>query len=146
VVILGDAHLAGNLTVEGNRGVIYGDSPAETVIDGDLELRGNESIVRGLTVTGDVEFDGNTAELYYCVILGDVVLKGNENFVSNCTIFGSVRSSGNEDRVVNNLVQGEITFSGDPEECQANLHFEDRDDDGVLDEAEAEAATPLDCE
>ena len=145
VVILDDGDLLADVVVQGNRGVIYGDSPAEAVIDGDLDLRGNESIVRGVTVTGDVTFDGNDAELYYCVIHGDVILKGNENFVSNCTIFGSIIGSGNEDRVLDNYVAGIITFSSQPEECRDNMSFEDTDDDWLLDEAEADAAEPLAC-
>jgi len=127
VVILGRQDLLGDLVVEGNESVIYGESPAETVLDGDLELRGNESIVRGVTVTGDVAFDGNSAQLYHCVVFGDVVLKGNENFISNCTIFGSIHGSGNEDRVIHNYVQRTIEFSGAPAECRDNLLFEDAD-------------------
>ena len=62
VVILDDRDLDADVVVEGNRGVIYGDSPAEAVIDGDLTFRGNESTVRGVTITGDVTFDGNLAD------------------------------------------------------------------------------------
>jgi hypothetical protein len=146
VVILDDAELDGDVVVEGNRGIIYGDSPELTTLDGNLDLRGNETVVRGVTVTGDVEFHGNKAELYYCVVYGDVVLKGNENFISNCTIFGSIIGSGNEDTVINTFVQGEITFSGAPDQCRDNLRFEDSDRDLLIDDKELADAERVACE
>jgi hypothetical protein len=146
VVIVEDEDLDGNVVVEGNSAVIYGDSPEETVIEGNLNLKGNEAIVRGLTVTGDVTFEGNESQFYYCVVHGDVVLKGNKNFVSNCTVFGSIRSSGNEDDVISNLVEGTIELGGAPRECRDNRHFVDENDNNVVDPDELDAATPLDCE
>jgi hypothetical protein len=146
VVILDDRDLLSDVRVDGNRATIYGDSPAEAVIEGELTLRGNESTVRGVTVTGDVTFDGNAAELYYCVVYGDIILRGNENFISNCTIFGSIVGSGNQDRVISNFVQGSIRFDGPVDECRDNQRFTDNDGDLFLDEAEAVAAEPADCE
>lgn len=145
VVILDPADRQGSIVVKGNEAILYGDSPAKTVIDGDLTLQGNESTVRGVTVTGDLKFEGNSAELYYCVIHGDVVLKGNNNFISNCTIFGSIIGSGNDDEIVSNYVDGSITLGGSPDECRDNRIFTDADKDMSLDAAEATAAKPLEC-
>lgn len=39
-----------------------------------------------------------------------------------------------------------MTFSGQPAERRDNMSFEDSDDDGLLDEAEIDAAEPLTCE
>lgn len=136
----------GDVRVEGTGGVLYGDSPDETVIDGNLELRGSETLVRGVTVTGDVDFKGNAAEFYYCVVHGDVVLTGNSNLVSNCVIFGSILGSGNEDELISNYVTGEIRVGGEARECRDNHRFEDADEDGVLDEEEIDEAEPIDCE
>jgi hypothetical protein len=136
----------GDITVQGNTAVVYGDSPAKVVIDGDLMLRGNTSTVRGVTITGNVEFEGNTAALYYCVVYGDVILRGNENLVSNCVIHGSIRSSGNEDRLIANYLTGAIRVEGAPDECRDNRLFTDTDRDRILDDAERTDARPLECE
>jgi len=62
------------------------------------------------------------------------------------TLRKSIIGSGNDDRVFSNFVAGSVGFSGDFEECRDNLRFEDTDEDGLLDEAEAEAGEALTCE
>ncbi len=145
VVILDEEDLGGDLVVEGNRGVIYGDSPEETVIAGNVNLKGNESTVRGVRIQGDAVFEGNNARLLYCVIEGDVIFKGNDNLITNCTVFGEIRGDGNEDEIVANNVQGAITIGGQPARCDDNRAFVDSDDDFVLSDEEFDASTPLDC-
>jgi hypothetical protein len=54
--------------------------------------------------------------------------------------------SGSADDVVGNFVPGSIGFSGAPAECRYNMRFTDADEDGFLDEIEADAAEALGCE
>jgi hypothetical protein len=42
--------------------------------------------------------------------------------------------------------RGSIGFGGEPAECRDNMRFTDADEDGFLDEIEADAAEALGCE
>lgn len=56
-----------------------GAGPDETVIDGDVELRGDRWVLRGLTITGDVTIRGDGNDLAECEILGRVDVQGAGN-------------------------------------------------------------------
>lgn len=56
-----------------------GAGPTETVIDGDVELRGDQWVLRGLTITGDVTIRGDANDLAECRVLGRVDVMGSNN-------------------------------------------------------------------
>jgi hypothetical protein len=56
-----------------------GAGKGETVVDGNVEVKGNNWVIRNLTITGDVEIRGNNNDLSGCEILGRVEVRGVGN-------------------------------------------------------------------
>ena len=136
--------LDGDLTVDGNNVVIYGEGPEVSVIGGDVDIMKNNTVVRGVTVQGDVHITFNNAEVVYCVIEGNLTIDGNNVSVAGCDIFGTVEVSGNNVRLNGNRIQtlGEFTGAQNAE-CRDNVGFVDANEDGVIDDEEVGDA--LEC-
>ena len=66
-------------TINANSVTIRGAGPGQTVIDGDLMVRGNNLVVTGLKVRGSVTFLANNADFRGARITGSVANGGNNN-------------------------------------------------------------------
>lgn len=131
--------LDGDLLVNGNNVVLFGDSPSEAVIDGDLTITGNNTIARGITVTGTVSLLLNNTVMVYCVIHGDLFIGANNTVVSGCDVFGNVVITGLNTELYGLHVQGNIDIgplAGLNLRCDGLKSFVDADEDGVVDEGE----------
>jgi hypothetical protein len=135
--------LEGGLTARGNNAVIYGRGPAVSVIGGDVDLGGNNVVLRGVRVEGDVSLDLNNGSLSTCVIRGDLVVEGNNVIIAGCDVFGSVTIRGNNSALANNRVQGRVEVTGNNTRCAGSVAFADADADGLVGEGERGAA--VDC-
>ncbi len=130
----------------GNKAVLYGKGPQESIIEGDLTVSGNNAKIRGVTIKGNVSFMGNESQLMHCIIEGDVSFRGNGNLLSHCVVFGKVSFLGNENRVHNNYLAGALSYEGDNwKSCAENRTFVDGDMNLSLSEAERMEAKTLAC-
>lgn len=147
VLVLGDVadgvDFTGNLDVDANRFVIYGSGPDVSVVSGDLNVEGNNSIVRGIRVQGDLNIMLNDSALVFCVVEGDVHITGNNTHLSGCDIFGSVQIEGNNNVLNGNRIHGNLENRGKNTECANNTAFSDSNQDGIINPAELEST--LDC-
>jgi hypothetical protein len=132
--------LEGGLTAEGNNAVIYGRGPEVSVVGGDVDLRGNNVVLRGVRVEGGVSLSLNNGSLSTCVVRGDLVVDGNNVIIAGCDVFGSITVRGNNSALANNRVQGGITVTGNNTRCAGNVAFADADADALVDEGERGAA------
>lgn len=138
------ADIEGNVAIDANNVVLYGEDPKAAVVSGDLELDGNNILVRGVTIEGDADVKANNVTLALCVIEGDVVLSGNNTQLLGCEVWGNVTVSGMNAKLLGNRVVGTLTVSGMNAECEDNRKFVDADQDGVVDDGELSDA--LACE
>jgi hypothetical protein len=135
--------VTGNVFVDGNNAIVYGSSPATSIIGRDLVIAKNNVSVRNVTVAGNVVVDGNNAALVHCVVAGDLILNGNNAVVADCTVFGNVFINTNNTRFVGNLVQVAPVVTGNNTMCDGNVAFTDANDDGVV--ADDEVGDPFVC-
>ena len=139
-----DKNFMGDLTVDGNSVVLYGESPEEATIDGTLTLEGNNSVVRGVTITGDLVIAKNNPIVVYCIVLGDVRLEANNARISGCDIWGDVIVTGNNQQLHGNRIGGRLMLSGQNTECSGNVAFSDSNENGTLEESEVDDALHCD--
>jgi hypothetical protein len=132
--------LNGNLAIDANNVVIYGNGPDVSVMSGDLTVDGNNTLVRGIHVLGNLDVLKNDSVLLYCVIEGDVQIVGNNTHLSDCDIYGSVRLEGNNTVLNGNRIQGTIENVGMNSSCADNLSFQDLNADHTVQPAELGAA------
>ena len=137
------ADIQGDVAVDANNVVIYGEDPATSVIAGDVDVDGNNIIVRGVHIQGDVSIVANNAFFYYCVIDGDVTIEGNNTVLVGCDVFGSVTIKGNNTHVAGNHIVGGLNDDGKNTRCEENVKASDANGDGVLDMSEL--GSPLSC-
>lgn len=124
--------VAGNLSIDANNVVVYGDDPEHAVIGGELLIDGNNTLVRGVTVQGDVVVAKNNAALAHCVIEGDLIIRGNNTVLAGCVVWGQVRIEANNTKLVGNRLVGGLSATGKNAECTGNYAYVDGDGDGVL--------------
>ncbi len=132
-----------NVVLAGNNAIVYGAGADVSVIGGDLEIDKNNAIVRGVTIQGDVHISKNNAQLAFVTIHGDLVIDANNTTLTESVVFGQVVISGNNTVLVQNELQSSTQVSGKNLTCNANVGFEDTDDDGVVDSEEL--GTELGC-
>jgi hypothetical protein len=135
--------IAGDLSVDANNVVIYGDSAENSLIDGDVYVDGNNIIVRGVRIQGAVEIVANNAVFLHCVIEGDVSISGNNAVLSACDVLGNVQVTGQNAKLSGNRVTGELSDQGQNTICEENMAALDADEDGVL--SESEIGAPISC-
>jgi hypothetical protein len=136
--------IEGDLSVDANNVVVYGEGPDTSVISGDVNVDGNGIIIRGVRIQGSVEILANNAVFLNCVIEGDVNITGNNAVLAACDVFGSVHVRSNNVQLLGNHIVGELDDSGKNTICDANLTARDLDDDLALEESELGEA--LSCE
>jgi hypothetical protein len=135
--------IEGDLSVDANNVVIYGEGPDVSVVSGDVNVDGNNIIVRGVRIQGAVEIVANNAVFLHCVIEGDVSISGNNAVLSACDVLGNVQVTGQNARLSGNHVTGELSDQGKNTICEENTAARDADADGVL--SEGEIGAPLSC-
>jgi hypothetical protein len=131
-----DVDIDGDLAVDANNVVIYGEGPDVSVVSGDVAVDGNNIIVRGVRIQGDVEVLANNAVFLLCVIEGDVVVSGNNAILSSCDIHGKLTITGNNTQLTGNRVGGELADNGKNTVCADNHAAVDADEDGTFSDAE----------
>jgi hypothetical protein len=137
------ADIVGDVAVDANNVVIWGEDPATARIEGDVSVAGNNIIVRGVHITGDVSILANDSTFLHCVVDGDVVIEGNNSVFVGCDVFGSITVKGNNTNVSGNRVVGGISDGGKNTRCEANHAATDADADGLIEESEL--GEPLSC-
>lgn len=107
--------LTGDVVLEGQRTTIFGNGPGNTILDGSISIRSNNSRVRGVTVLGDVTIDqaANNVGLSRLVIHGDLIIRSNNATVLDVTVLGDVRISGGGTQLLASRVAGTVTGSID---------------------------------
>jgi hypothetical protein len=112
VLVLDDlddgADITGDVSVDANNVVLYGERSENAVLDGSLTLDGNNALVRGLHITGDVTVLKNNVTLAFCVIEGTLTVRGNNVRLLGCDVLGDVSISGNNARLYGNGVAGAV--------------------------------------
>ncbi len=84
--------LSGNIKLDGERVVLYGNGVNKTIVSGNIDLASNNARIRGLTVQGNVTFESNSnnSSLALCRIEGNLHIESNGATVASCEVFGNV--------------------------------------------------------
>ncbi len=72
-------YLRGDFKSHGVGFIKKGAGHGETVIDGHVEIRDNNCVLRNVTITGNVDIRGNNNDLSTCQIFGRVKVRGSGN-------------------------------------------------------------------
>jgi hypothetical protein len=128
--------VTGDVVLEGNNTVIYGEGAALSVIGGTLAVEKNNAIIRGVRINGDVNITKNNTKLAFCQIDGDLTITGNNTTVAECVVFGEVHIEGNNTVLVQNELANASTVLGKNTSCNANVIFDDANGDLVVDDSE----------
>lgn len=137
------ADLAGDLDVQANNVTVLGEGPELSIIEGGVQVEGNNLAVRGVRIAGDVTVEFNNASFALCIIEGDVKVTGNNLTLAGCDVFGSVELAGNNAILVDSRIGGALVDEGANNVCEGNEGFEDDDADLLVDDGEIRA--PLTC-
>jgi hypothetical protein len=124
VVLDGQPALSGDLTLDGNNVTLWGDDPATSVLDGNLDVTKNNVLVSGVTITGNVLVTFNDAQFSNCVIEGNLTLEGNNAKVAGCVVKGNIEVRGNNNALTANSVRGNIEDAGQNTVCEDNYRGE----------------------
>jgi hypothetical protein len=133
----------GDLLIEGNNVIVFGDGPATSVIGGNLEVIKNNAIVRGVRIVGDAIFRKNNASLVDCVIEGNLTIIGNNTNVALCEIWGDIVIDGVNTVLVSNLIAGDQQVAGKNLRCNDNHRFTDIDGDRTIEDDDV--LGPVNC-
>lgn len=115
IVLEGDEDtpaVVGDLELDSNNVTLYGDDPATSILDGNLDISKNNALVSGVTITGDVHITFNNAVLSNCVIEGNLTLEGNNAKIAGCRIEEDVNIIGNNNELTSSEILGEFTDDG----------------------------------
>lgn len=136
--------VAGDLTIDGNNAIVYGEGPDTSVVGGDLKIEKNNAKVRGIRIQGDVTIDKNNTKLLFCVIEGDLTITFNNTTIAECDVYGKVEITGENTVLVNNRFNGIDDISGPNNlECNGNVRFDDANEDFVV--GDGELGGPVTC-
>ena len=78
-VRLNAGYYTGNFSIDANSVTLVGQGVGRTIIDGDIRINGNNSVLRQLSVRGNVYINGNNADLSGSKIEGRVFSSGRGN-------------------------------------------------------------------
>lgn len=120
IVLDGEPALTGDLEIDGNNVILWGDDPATSILDGNLAITKNNALVAGITITGDVHVTFNNAQFTNCVIEGQLILDGNNAKVAGCRIEGNVIINGNNNVLGSNVLLGGVSVVGENTVCREN--------------------------
>lgn len=116
----------GDLTIDAERAVIFGNGPGETIIEGHVTLSSNNARVRGVTITGDLNLSFNNVAVAFCEVQGNFTATGNGFRAIDCQVFGDVTVTGNNGILSNIGVQGKWEVTGSGTICDGCYSFEDK--------------------
>ena len=71
----------GDVKFQGNGLVRSGEGPGNSVIDGDVEIRGNGWCLENMTITGELKVRGNNNQFNNVQIFGDIDVSGQGNTI-----------------------------------------------------------------
>lgn len=131
-----DVDVTGNVTVTGNNVTLYGGGPDVSVIGGNLDIRKNNALVRGIRVAGDVTIEKNNASIVDCVIEGNLTIRGNNTRVALCDVWGQIQIEANNTVLVSDRFAALPSVNGNNTVCGSTVIFDDANDDGVVTEDE----------
>lgn len=129
--------VAGDIEIQGNNAVIWGDGPETSVISGTVDIEKNNAIVRGVRIQEDVTIEKNNTSLAFCVIEGDLIITGNNTTVAECVVLGAVRITGLNTVLVQNDFAGVSQVLGYNLTCNGNRSFDDENGNLRLDAGES---------
>ncbi|MEZ4459944.1 MAG: hypothetical protein R3E66_09480 [bacterium] len=135
--------LEGDLTLDGERVVLYGNGIDETILDGNVTLRSNNARIRGVTVMGNlkIETNANNSAAAFCAVRGNLNIDANNVTVASCNVYGNVDVAGNGATLVNIGVQGEWKVK-EGATCVGCFSFAD-DGDWIM--QDSEIGEPIQC-
>ena len=123
------ADVVGDVKIDGNNVTLFGHGPDTSVIDGNLDIQKNNTVVRGVRITGDVKIDKNNPSLVDCVIEGDLTILGNNVGIALCDVWGKLKIDGNNAVLVSNHFASAPEVKGKNTVCSSNRLFHDADGD-----------------
>jgi hypothetical protein len=124
--------IEGEVSLEGNNNVLYGNGAGKTVLADDVTVKGNNGRVRGLTIQGSLLLEGNNQGVVNVIVEGDLTLKGNNSVLANVTVFGRLQLFGNNHVLLGVRVGKEETFEGTNYQCEEVFAFQDVNEDKIL--------------
>ena len=98
IVFFEDGVHFGNILIQGQNVIFFGEGFAEhsVVVDGDVEVRGGQVRIRGVTITGDLTVFGNNFGMAFSVVQGATQLNGQAiSFLRNVFCQGADVPSSN---------------------------------------------------
>lgn len=98
IVFFEDGIHVGNLVIEGENVILFGDSfeGEPVVVDGSIEVRGGSVRIRGVTITGDLTVFGNNFGMSFSTVQGATQLNGQAiSFLRNVFCQGANVPSSN---------------------------------------------------
>jgi hypothetical protein len=131
--------VTGDVAIDANNVILYGESPDTAIIGGSLTLDGNNPFVRGVRIQGDVTVLKNNAVLAFCVIEGNLTITGNNTRLLGCDVLGSVTINGNNSQLYGNRITGRLS-AGDKSDCEDNFSAADVNADLRIEPGEVGAA------
>lgn len=136
--------IEGNLIIDGERTIIYGNGVDETIFEGNLEMASNNARVRGVTIKGNVTYanNSNNGGMSFVKIHGNLSVSSNGFSIFDARVFGNVEVSGNDATLINIGVQGGWDVPRGAT-CDGCYSFKDEDADFVV--ADGERGDALTC-
>lgn len=133
----------GDVTIDGNNITVYGEGPDVSVIDGNLDIAKNNSIVRGVRILEDVTISKNNGTLIDCVIEGNLTITGENVNVALCEVWGETHVLANNAVFVANVFGSQPVIDAKMKACNDNTLFSDDNDDGEV--TPDEIGAEIDC-
>lgn len=140
VVIAEDAMISGNIFLNGDNTVVYGEldrdgngvaDDASTIV-GDLSLNGADTIARGVRITGNLTLSGANTAALFVIVEGDVNVPGNGALLANSVVFGNVHYTGSNFDFVGNAVAGTVNATAAFGLCGDDVLFTDANQNLLL--------------
>ena len=107
----------GDLIIQGSNVILFGEGFAEhsVVVDGNVEVRGTDVRIRGVTITGNLNVLGNGFGMSFSVVQGETQLNGQAiSFLRNIFCNGANVPSSNA-ALYDNLGLPPFVAPGDPD-------------------------------
>jgi hypothetical protein len=135
--------VTGDVVIEGNNAIVYGEGPDTSIIGGSLDIQKNNAIIRGVRIRGDVTIDKNDTKMVYCVIEGDLTIAMNNTTIADCEVWGTVTIGMNNSVLAQNRFNGIDSVSAANAQCVGNERFDDLNMDFVV--TDDEVTGPVVC-
>lgn len=135
--------LDGDLLIDSNDVIVYGNGPATSVIGGNVEVIKSGAIIHGVRIQGDAILRKSDASLIDCVIEGKLTIIGSNTNIALCEIWGDIVNDGVGTSFVSNLVAGDQEVNGMNVHCNDNHRFTDIDGDREIEDDDV--LGPVNC-